>query len=412
MDEVVRSLSRADVIGAYRATGSSGAVVVQARRLASRAPVVMRANLSTSGRRSTQALGVLDRTRSDGLASLAGDVEVQSAPNVRLRAGGLVSLLARREVGVVPTTGSLALGAPARTLDGATESASHLGAWAETTLEHGRLSAVGGVRVDRLPLSTRITADPRLSVAIAAGDVRLRAAIGGFHQGTWRPSPDAPTPVRLFDVPTTATHYMVGAEGGGSIAWRVDAFLKDYGGYEARGGPPITTGSVRGLEMTIRRAALADRTVDGWLSYTAARSRVRLRDGSEVPGTYDVSHAGVAVATWRPARGTRLGITSRVGSGAPVTSITGSDSTAAGWLPRFASLNDARLPVYARTDLRLTQLLPAGVGLGVLFVEAINVFDRRNASGYAYDLTWRQRTPVEQFFARRTYVVGVEWQRQ
>jgi hypothetical protein len=69
-----------------------------------------------------------------------------------------------------------------------------------------------------------------------------------------------------------------------------------------------------------------------------------------------------------------------------------------------------RLPTYARTDLRLTRLVPTSLGLAALYVEGINLLDRHNVSAWAYDATWRRRSAVSQFFGRRTIVVGAEWQ--
>jgi vitamin B12 transporter len=406
-DDVARNVARADVNGLYRASGMSGTAALHVRHVDAKDPIVWRASLSASGRNSLQSLGILDRTRNDGIASFSGEIESQLSTSVKMRGGTIVSLLARNEKGFVPASGSLAEGAPTRALDADVQTASHVGVWAESSVPWRGFSITGGLRVDRLPKSENVTIDPRFNVSTVRGSVRLQGSVGQFHQGPWRANSAAPGPAVLLDVPTSATHYTFGSEAI-SGSWSATLFSKNYSGFVARGGPAIDRATVKGAEVIVRRSALGSRAVDGWISYSATKSRARLQDKSEVPGTYDVTHALVGVATWRVTSSTRIGVTTRLATGAPFTDVTGSDSSATGLQLRYGGINAARLPAYARTDVRVMHMVPTGSGVATIFLEAINVLDRLNITGWSYDSKGETRKGLDQFFARRTMVFGVE----
>jgi hypothetical protein len=301
----------------------------------------------------------------------------------------------------------MGVGAPTRELNDVAQTTTHAGAWSEAATQVGAFQIIGGLRADHLPLAERVTFDPRASVTMDAGGILVQASAGRFHQGAWRASADAPPAAGLLDIPTSAAHYTLGAQGAGGV-WSATLFAKQYGDYVTRGGPPIARGSVRGTELALRRAAISGRSIDGWLTYSGTRARTVLSDASTVPGTFDVSHAVVAVATWHLSSSTQLGVTSRIATGAPYTDVTGSDSVDGGWRPQYGAVNGARYPAYARTDLRATQLVPTRAGVAAVFIEAINVLDRRNISGWSYNAEWDEKKSVEQFFARRTIVFGVD----
>jgi vitamin B12 transporter len=409
-DDVARNVARADVSGLYRASGISGTAALHVRHVDDKHPIVWRGSLSASGRESSHSLGILDRTRKDAIASVNGEVESQVSPSLKIRGGAIVSLHGRNEKGVVPVSNSLSEDAPSRALDDEALTASHVGAWAESSVPWRGFSITGGVRVDRLPKSERVTIDPRFNLSTVRGSVRVHASLGRFHQGPWRANPAAPAPAALLDVPTSATHYVAGTEGTNGI-WSATLFAKNYADFVARGGPAIDHATVRGAEVLVRRPALGSRAVDGWISYSATRSRARLENETEVPGTYDVTHALIGVATWRVTPSTRIGVTTRLATGAPFTDVMSSDSSVSVSQPQSGAINGARLPAYARTDVRFTQLVPTSAGVAALYVEAINVLDRRNITGWSYDSKGENRKGLEQFFARRTMVFGVELSR-
>ncbi len=409
-DDVSRDMTRSDYTGAYRATGQGGAFVVSARRATSHAPVVWRGTAAASLRRSRQTFGALDRVRTDRLLSSNIDVTWQAASSWRLRSGVDVSHFALGEDGRVPTTPALSPEAPSRAL-GVMRDAEHLGLWSESVWDVGRARLTTGLRADRLPLLSGVTLDPRVNLSLPTGRIQWHAAAGVFRQGALRPSLDLPTPVQLADIPTRADHFVAGAESRGAIDVRVEAYRKRYRDYVARGGPSLSRGTVDGVELLLRRAPIADRHLDGWITYAATRATGTLTSGGRTSLPFDVTHAATAVVTWRPTSTWRLGLTQRIATGRPFTDVIGADSTAdAGWQPRFGSLQSARYPAFARTDLRLTHLATRGRWLAASFVEAINVLDRRSVGSWSYDARWQQREAVRPFFGRRTLVVGVEVQ--
>jgi hypothetical protein len=166
-------------------------------------------------------------------------------------------------------------------------------------------------------------------------------------------------------------------------------------------------GSAQGLDLLAQRDVAG--RVTGWLGYSFLRGRLDLADGREVRSPVDVTHAVTAVTRVALARGLSLGTTARYATGVPVTPVVGTTPAAGGRVaPVYGAPMADRVPDYARLDARLMQSIPLRNRLVTAYVEAINVLDRANASGFAYDATYRARRPVETFFARRTFVVGAE----
>ncbi|QJR37481.1 TonB-dependent receptor [Gemmatimonas groenlandica] len=409
-DDVARDVARGDYTGAYRSNGQGGAFVVSARRAALHAPLIWRGAAAASLRRSRQAFGVLDRARTDRTLTTSADVTWQAVSSWRLRSGVDVAHFALDEDGRVPITPALAQDAPSRAL-AVRRDAAHVGVWTESVWDVGRAQLTTGLRADRLPLLAGVTLDPRVNLSLPTGRIQWHLAAGVFRQGAFRPTLDLSTPVQLADIPTRADHLVAGAERKGALDIRAEAFRKRYRDYRARGGPSLARGTVDGMELLVRRASMADRRVDGWITYAATRAVGTLTSGARAPLPFDVSHAGTAVITWRPTSAWRLGVTQRVATGRPFTAVIGADSLSGDlWQPRFGTLQGARYPSYARTDVRLTHLSVRGSRLAATFVEAINLLDRGNVSGWSYDARWQRREAVRPFFNRRTIVVGVELQ--
>jgi hypothetical protein len=74
-------------------------------------------------------------------------------------------------------------------------------------------------------------------------------------------------------------------------------------------------------------------------------------------------------------------------------------------------MHASRLPQYVRLDERLTRRMPLSRGIAILYVEALNLLDRRNVMDYTWTDDYRNARPVHSFFGRRTIVVGAELQR-
>jgi hypothetical protein len=244
--------------------------------------------------------------------------------------------------------------------------------------------------------------DPRLALAVRAGDWTLRAAGGVFHQGRWRTKyalPDAGAPA---GTPREAAHLVMGAERGGEPSVKVEAFLKDYGAYVQSGdGAAVVDGRVAGLDAIVRWSR--QKTVNGWVTYSYLDGTVALADGRTVPSSIDVTHSLTGVARITLPHSWELGSTARLATGRPFTSITG---VAAG-KPVYGAPNGARMPTYQRLDARITRYVPMRAGLGVVYLEMLNLLDRENVQAYTYGPGYATRTAVPSFFADRTFVLGM-----
>ncbi len=181
--------------------------------------------------------------------------------------------------------------------------------------------------------------------------------------------------------------------------------------------PIITTvptnagrGRAWGFDVFLSRpTAPPDARVRGWLSYTWGRAE-RDAYGRRYAFEYDRRHAFSAVTSFRLTSRWDLAATTRIASGFPRTAPLGlrvngaedgadrdgdgvtdeilPDRDSAGRLVYavdyggVANLNGARLPVFARLDLRATWRPRGPAGRWELYAEVINALDRQNAGAF------------------------------
>ena len=172
---------------------------------------------------------------------------------------------------------------------------------------------------------------------------------------------------------------------------------------------PVNDGRGRayGFDVFVARTnAPASARVRGWASYTWGRSD-RESYGRVYPFEYDRRHAVSAVAAYRLANRWEVGATTRVATGFPRTPPLGvrvasepdaqdrdGDGNRDELVPAVdaagrliyavdfggvANLNTARLPLFARVDLRVTWRPHGPQGGWELFAEIINLLNRQNA---------------------------------
>jgi len=166
-----------------------------------------------------------------------------------------------------------------------------------------------------------------------------------------------------------------------------------------------STGRAYGFDVMVSRTSGG--RVSGWASYTWGRA-IREAYGREYPFDYDRRHAVTAVGALQLTPRWSIGTTARLASGFPYTPPRGVrvvgaadihdidlDGNTDELVPRrdaagllvyapdlgtVADLRSARLPLFARVDLRVTWR-PRGVaGRWELYAEALNMLNRRNAS--------------------------------
>jgi Carboxypeptidase regulatory-like domain/TonB-dependent Receptor Plug Domain len=192
---------------------------------------------------------------------------------------------------------------------------------------------------------------------------------------------------------------------------------------ELNRSPVITTeptnegrGRAYGFDLYLARRGSSTSRLTGWASYTYGVAR-RQEYGLDFPFDYDRRHAVSLVGTLRLGPRFDLATTTRVASGFPRTPVRGlqpaavvdsldrdQDGYTLELVPLFdaagrvvyttdlgpvANLNSARLPVFARVDLRLTFRPRGAAGRWLFYLDVINATNRKNAGSIdpllAYD---------------------------
>ena len=166
------------------------------------------------------------------------------------------------------------------------------------------------------------------------------------------------------------------------------------------------TGRAYGFDVYVEKPPQSRRDrLSGWASYTWGVANITSY-GRRYPFDYDRRHSLSVVGTYWLSPRLDVGATLRVASGFPTTPAVGvrvaSTPAADGSLVPLKSstglyiwsvdrgdvgnLNTARLPAYARLDLRVTFNPKQVTGRWQIYVEIFNVLNRRHGSGISYDL--------------------------
>ena len=160
------------------------------------------------------------------------------------------------------------------------------------------------------------------------------------------------------------------------------------------------------LRRLRRRAPLRDARLTGWASYTWGRAE-RTSYGRTYPLEYDRRHAATFVAAWRAGQRFDVSLTGRLASGFPRTPVVGlrvaatederdrdGDGNRTELVPKLDSrgrpfwetdlggtgnLSSARLPAFARVDLRATFRPRGPRGRWQVYLDVINLLNRQNA---------------------------------
>lgn len=166
-------------------------------------------------------------------------------------------------------------------------------------------------------------------------------------------------------------------------------------------------GRAYGFDLFLSRTqAAADARINGWASYTWGRGE-REAYGQQYPFEYDRRHSFAAVVSYRWSPKWEIATTTRIASGFPRTAPVGvrvsatpdsgdrdrdgnrselvPDIDAAGRptyeinLGGVSNLYRSRLPVFARSDLRLTWRPSGASSRWELYAEVLNALNRKNA---------------------------------
>lgn len=253
-----------------------------------------------------------------------------------------------------------------------------------------------GVRIDRFTLTHGRTTSPWMQVdwTLARG-MHARAGVGVYHQfpafdQVWG-SRSGPTlaPERAIQADVS-----VDGPAGSRGLWQVtlfsrrerdrlrarDAEMRLVSGVPRQPARTPTydntlTGYSRGLELVLERRS--PNGVSGWLAYTLAFTRESDRRTSErFWADFDQRHTFNAYAHYRFSSRLSASVKFRAGSNFP---ITGYVSARGDEFFIGEERNAARLPAYARLDLRANRTFEVRTKRLTLFAEVINVLNRRNA---------------------------------
>ncbi len=269
------------------------------------------------------------------------------------------------------------------------------GAYLSGTLRAGRVSLSPGVRVDRWAVTDLTATSPWIQASSPLGR-GITARVGA---GVYRQMADADQVIGLRGnrslVPARSTHVDVGLEGRfrAHLHWRVTGYDREdhdwlrlplsevrLVGTSVLSPSVVTTwqnaldGHARGIEGLVERRA--DRGVTGWISYAYSRNRYRDHiTGEQFWGDYDQRHTVNAFGAYRLSDRTSASARLRIGSNMPALGY---------WTERnglyfvSATRNELRVPGYARLDIRANRTFTRRQGRLTLFVEVLNVLNRRN----------------------------------
>jgi hypothetical protein len=122
------------------------------------------------------------------------------------------------------------------------------------------------------------------------------------------------------------------------------------------------------------------RRLDWWFNYALSRSEDEI-DGERVPRQIDQRHTFNADVNYRLGRGWDVNLAFRYHTGWRVTPVT-TETVDGEVVPVAGRLNSERLPDYHRLDVRLSRRWGLKSGSVTAFLDAQNVYDRKNTAGF------------------------------
>ena len=165
-------------------------------------------------------------------------------------------------------------------------------------------------------------------------------------------------------------------------------------------------GRAYGVDVFVsRRAVSAETRLTGWIGYAWGRAN-REAYGREYAFEYDRRHALNAVGRWRFGPRLEVGATGKLYSGFPRTPVVGLRAAAVEvaqeggatrlvpevdalgglvWttdLGDVSNINESRLPLFARVDLRVDWKPRGDAGRWLFYLDVINVLARENVGAY------------------------------
>ncbi|MEZ4453105.1 MAG: TonB-dependent receptor [Nannocystaceae bacterium] len=309
---------------------------------------------------------------------------------------------------------------------------------AEFSLWHGALKILPGLRLDpyarsvsrRNPPSAAapavglfaedFTAEPRLSIVAAPTDrLRLRAAAGLYRQ---MPAPEDLS--ATFGNPALSTPRALHVIAGGSVSI-TDTLSLELTGFFTRARDlamrspsaaplpaealvPIGSGRAYGLQAQLRQDLF--KGLFGWIAYTLMRSERRVGDGPWRLSDFDQTHILTAVLAYALPRGFDASLRLRYARGFPRTPVTGAyyDVGRDLYQPIFGAQNSVRVPDFVQLDVRASKRFDIRRSRLEIYLEILNVWNRKNAEEIVYAPDYSARGVITSFPILP--VLGVSWE--
>ena len=257
----------------------------------------------------------------------------------------------------------------------------------------------GGLREDFFEYNSNRSIDPRISLAYIDSSLTFRFGGGIYHQqpayfylDSVFGNPDLP--------PMKAYHGVLSVEKSfnGVFFIETQLFYKKYinlpidttGTYK-----PYGKGRAYGFQILLRK--FRGRT-SGWVAYTLSIS-TRAKDGSlkEYRADYDKPHIITLVLQSYLGKGIQLGIKARYATGRPYTPVLDASKVEETWVPVLGETNSERYPYYLRVDVRITKITSIKDYPLILFLELLNVMDRKNIVSWSYSMDYTEKRGITNF---------------
>jgi hypothetical protein len=254
----------------------------------------------------------------------------------------------------------------------------------------GRLTATGGVRLDRIGSETVVSPRVRMALRLGGGWL-VRGAAGVQAQ-----APPLPMLFGLLGNSALRASRSIEVDAGlektvsARTTFTIDVYRRHDRDYLfALAEPRLEHGKVtsamhpfqnsldgraHGIEAAIRRDSAS--RLSGWIGYAYGVTRFTDRlDNLAFPGDADQRHTLNAFGSFRLSGTLALSALWRYGSGAPRTGFLQPSGTT---LDFGSARNTIRLPPYQRLDLKVRKVYVWGRPTFTLSGEVLNVFNRQN----------------------------------
>ena len=295
-----------------------------------------------------------------------------------------------------------------------------------------------GLRWDRQTWIGDHQLSPRVNIMYALNDrTTFRGAWGKFYQSQRLNELQVEDGVDEFFPAQLANHWLLSFEHSftPAIASRLEVFRKDLSNLRPRYEnlfDPIALfpeaepdrvriapdrGLVRGLEIVFK--GVPRPTFSWWASYVLASAEDEI-DGSWQLRSWDQRHALTAGVNLTLPRRWTLSVAGIYHSGWPTTPVTGEVVGFDDGEPEIELVlgprNSARYGPYARADVRVSKLFPTTHGSLTLFLEIINLTNRKNVcctDGFEFEADPDGSVtsiPEERYWAPIIPTFGIAWQ--